>query len=384
MGTVRVRAPSRLSGQGRTLQGAAVARVNFEGVSKAFDGAAGRRRPPPRRRTTASCWSSSARRAAARRRRSGSSPDSRIRRRARCRSATSVVNDVEPKDRDIAMVFQSYALYPHMTLRRNIEFPLRQQRVPARRAGPPRRGGGRHARPRRPARPEARPALRRPAPAGGPGPGHRPRPPGLPHGRAALEPRRHPAHPDPGRHRVAPAAARHDDHLRDPRPGRGHDHGPPHRRHATTAGSSRWPPPQDLYERPANTFVAVFLGQPGHEPDAGRGWTGRTVIVDGTPDRTAWAAPPRRVRTGHRRRAPRGRLAGLRGDIPASVVLVEAARRRDPRDLRAAPTATRVVVRQEHRAGPARPRRVRRHRGRSRCSCTSSTPTPGARLELGR
>jgi len=43
----------------------------------------------------------------------------------------TVVNDVEPKDRDVAMVFQSYALYPHMTLRRNIEFPLRQQRVPA-------------------------------------------------------------------------------------------------------------------------------------------------------------------------------------------------------------------------------------------------------------
>ena len=42
----------------------------------------------------------------------------------------AVVNDVEPKDRDVAMVFQSYALYPHMTVRRNIEFPLRQQRVP--------------------------------------------------------------------------------------------------------------------------------------------------------------------------------------------------------------------------------------------------------------
>ena len=42
-----------------------------------------------------------------------------------------VVNDVEPKDRDVAMVFQSYALYPHMTIRRNIEFPLRQQRVAA-------------------------------------------------------------------------------------------------------------------------------------------------------------------------------------------------------------------------------------------------------------
>jgi multiple sugar transport system ATP-binding protein len=39
-----------------------------------------------------------------------------------------VVNDVEPKDRDIAMVFQSYALYPHMTVQGNIGFPLRMRR----------------------------------------------------------------------------------------------------------------------------------------------------------------------------------------------------------------------------------------------------------------
>ncbi len=36
-----------------------------------------------------------------------------------------VVNDRAPKDRDIAMVFQNYALYPHMTVRQNMEFPLR-------------------------------------------------------------------------------------------------------------------------------------------------------------------------------------------------------------------------------------------------------------------
>jgi multiple sugar transport system ATP-binding protein len=36
-----------------------------------------------------------------------------------------VVNDVEPKDRDVAMVFQSYALYPHMSVHDNIGFPLR-------------------------------------------------------------------------------------------------------------------------------------------------------------------------------------------------------------------------------------------------------------------
>jgi len=40
------------------------------------------------------------------------------------------VNDVEAKDRDVAMVFQSYALYPHMTVRRNVEFPLKSRRVP--------------------------------------------------------------------------------------------------------------------------------------------------------------------------------------------------------------------------------------------------------------
>ena len=35
------------------------------------------------------------------------------------------VNDKAPKDRDIAMVFQSYALYPNMTVRENMAFPLR-------------------------------------------------------------------------------------------------------------------------------------------------------------------------------------------------------------------------------------------------------------------
>ena len=40
-----------------------------------------------------------------------------------------VVNGVGAAQRDVAMVFQSYALYPHMTVRRNIEFPLRARRV---------------------------------------------------------------------------------------------------------------------------------------------------------------------------------------------------------------------------------------------------------------
>lgn len=41
-----------------------------------------------------------------------------------------VVNDLAPKDRDIAMVFQSYALYPHMTVRENLEFGLKIRKAP--------------------------------------------------------------------------------------------------------------------------------------------------------------------------------------------------------------------------------------------------------------
>jgi multiple sugar transport system ATP-binding protein len=41
-----------------------------------------------------------------------------------------VVNDVPPKDRDIAMVFQNYALYPHMTVFQNMSFGLRLKRFP--------------------------------------------------------------------------------------------------------------------------------------------------------------------------------------------------------------------------------------------------------------
>jgi multiple sugar transport system ATP-binding protein len=41
-----------------------------------------------------------------------------------------VVNDLQPKDRDVAMVFQSYALYPHMTVRENIEFGLKIRKMP--------------------------------------------------------------------------------------------------------------------------------------------------------------------------------------------------------------------------------------------------------------
>ena len=41
-----------------------------------------------------------------------------------------VVNDLTPKDRDVAMVFQNYALYPHMTVEQNLAFGLKLRKLP--------------------------------------------------------------------------------------------------------------------------------------------------------------------------------------------------------------------------------------------------------------
>src|SRR6478735_9227135 len=41
-----------------------------------------------------------------------------------------LVNDMAPRDRDVAMVFQNYGLYPHMTVRENIGYPLKVRGIP--------------------------------------------------------------------------------------------------------------------------------------------------------------------------------------------------------------------------------------------------------------
>jgi len=51
------------------------------------------------------------------------------------RIGDQVVNDLPPKDRDIAMVFQNYALYPHMTVAENLAFGLKLQIRPSPRSG---------------------------------------------------------------------------------------------------------------------------------------------------------------------------------------------------------------------------------------------------------
>jgi multiple sugar transport system ATP-binding protein len=51
------------------------------------------------------------------------------------RIGAGIVNDVHPKDRDIAMVFQNYALYPHMTVRQNMSFALKMRKTPKQEIG---------------------------------------------------------------------------------------------------------------------------------------------------------------------------------------------------------------------------------------------------------
>ena len=97
-----------------------------------------------------------------------------------------VVNNVAPKDRDIAMVFQSYALYPHMSVYDNLAFGLKLRKIEEGGHRAPGQGGRRDPRPREVPRPQAEGALRRTAAARGARPRHRPRADGLPDGRAAL------------------------------------------------------------------------------------------------------------------------------------------------------------------------------------------------------
>ena len=77
-----------------------------------------------------SSWCSSARPAAARARRCACLPASSEVSDGRILIGDRVVNNVAPQHRDIAMVFQSYALYPHMTVYDNLAFGLRNQKVP--------------------------------------------------------------------------------------------------------------------------------------------------------------------------------------------------------------------------------------------------------------
>ena len=118
-----------------------------------------------------------------------------------------IVNHVPSRDRDIAMVFQSYALYPHLTVYDNIAFGLKIKKLPKeeieKRVSEAARILDLEPYPQA----QAARALRRPAAARRDGPRDRARAVGVPDGRAALEPRREAARADARRDR-GPAARR--------------------------------------------------------------------------------------------------------------------------------------------------------------------------------
>ena len=139
-----------------------------------------------------------------------------------------VVNDIEPSERDIAMVFQNYALYPHMRVYDNMAYGLRNRKTPEGRDREARARGRAHPGDRAAARPQAAPAFGRTAPARRDGARDRAPAEGVPVRRAAVEPRRQAARLDARRDQEAAEGARHHVDLRHARPARGDDA----RRHA--------------------------------------------------------------------------------------------------------------------------------------------------------
>ena len=107
-----------------------------------------------------------------------------------------VVNRLEPRERGCAMVFQNYALYPHMTVAENIGYALKVAGVEQARAHGTHRTRRQDARARRASRSQACGALRRPAPARRHGPRDDPRAERLPLRRAAVQSRRQAARAD--------------------------------------------------------------------------------------------------------------------------------------------------------------------------------------------
>ena len=179
-----------------------------------------------------------------------------------------LANYLKPSARNVAMVFQNYALYPHMTVRENIGFPLKMGGVRARGGSLAGRGRGEPSAAHRRARPLPRRALRRPAPARGARPRDRARAACLPDGRAAVEPRRAAEGGDAHRAAAPPQARRAHDDLRHARPDRSDDHGRPHRAHAPRRDPAGRQPERDL--RDAGQHLRRPLRrQPADEPDRG-------------------------------------------------------------------------------------------------------------------
>ena len=140
------------------------------------------------------------------------------------------IAQVLPHQRPVNMMFQNYALFPHLTVRDNIAFGLKRAGMPRRRDRYPRRRDGRAGQARGPREAQARSALRRPEAARGAGALAGAPSAGAAARRAAGRARQEAARKHPARIDGIAAAARPDLHHRHPRSGRGDDGGRPDRR----------------------------------------------------------------------------------------------------------------------------------------------------------
>ena len=219
------------------------------------------------------------------------------------------VNDLAPRDRDIAMVFQNYALYPHMTVRDNMGFALKLAKVDP--------GGDRpQGRPRRREILDLEQHLdRKPANLSG---GQRQR---VAMGRAIVRDPKAFLMDEPlsnldaklrvqMRTEVAriQQPARHDDGLRDARPDRGHDARRPRRGHARRHHPAGRHARKCSTRTRSNLFVAGFIGSPAMNflPGTARGRHGQAAVRR--------RADPRRAasRCKARRTGARDVIAGVR------------------------------------------------------------------------
>ena len=117
------------------------------------------------------------------------------------RAATSIigdrqVTDLDPKDRDIAMVFQNYALYPNKTVYKNLAFPLKMRKLPKAEIDKKVHGGGEGPRHRRICSSAGRASSPAASSSAWRSAARWSATRGLPDGRAAVQPRRQAARPD--------------------------------------------------------------------------------------------------------------------------------------------------------------------------------------------
>ena len=289
------------------------------------------RAAPTSRSATASSSRSSGRRAAASRRRCSCSPASTRRAAGEILFDGARVNEVEARDRNVGIVFQSYALYPHMTVRRQHPLPAALQgrrRGRGATAGPRRgaAGAGRGA-----ARAPAGPDVGRPAAARGAGPRAGQGAAAAAARRAALQPRRlaaaHHARRDPRLQRqlgVTTILVTHDqieattmaDRIICMSKGR-----------IEQIGTA-----DDLYQRPDSLFVAGFIGSPPINllPGSGRarrarGSSARACLCRrGARARWCSASGRRRCASASERRARRGSTTSSRRAARRSTGLTAA------------------------------------------------------------